>query len=74
MPTVLLRLASSGLAFSGYSLAPRLNRFWRLVQQVGILADAWRASFDLGGGSVPINLVSASLIRTLLVSCGAAAS
>ena len=74
MPTVLRRLASSGLALSGELLAPRLNRFWTLVPQMGILADAQRAFSDLGGGLVPINLVTALLIRTLLVPCGAAVS
>ena len=39
MPTVLLRLASSGLALSGELLAPRLNRFWTLVPQMGILTE-----------------------------------
>ena len=74
MPTVLLRLAPSGVALSGELLDPRLNRFWKLVQQMGILADAQRAFLALGGGSVPIILVSALLIRTLLVPRGVAAS
>ena len=74
MPTVLLRLTQSGLALSGELLAPRLNRFWKLVPQMGILTDAQTAFLDLGGGSVPIMLVSALLIRTLLVRRGAAAS
>ena len=74
MPTVLLRLTSFGFALSGELLAPRLNRFWTLVPQIGILAEAERAVLHLGSGSVPIILVSALVIRMLLVPRGAAAS
>ena len=48
MPTVLLRLASPGFALSGELLVPRLNRFWKLVPQMGILADAQRAFLVFG--------------------------